>query len=680
MMQQYLRIKAEHPDKLVFYRMGDFYELFFADAERASRLLDITLTARGQSGGAPIPMAGVPYHAVDQHLARLVEIGESVAIVEQFGDPATSKGPVERRVTRIVTPGTLTDANLLDARRDTLLAGFFPHGKRAGVAWLNLASGRLVLAEGPLTDAHATLDRVDPAELLLVEDASPPPLRGPVAVRTLPAWHFDRAAAGKALARELGTLDLAAFGASETPLAVAAAGALVAYARTTQQTALAHVRELVVERPGEHIALDAGTRRNLEIVTTLNGDQGPTLLSLLDACVTPGGSRRLRDWLSRPVADASARRLATRRDRGPACPAARAPDARIAAARDLGHRADLVAHRAADCTTARFVGTSGHARGVARLARRDRRHRGALSSRRARSARRGRCMACAARPCDRGGALRAAARRWRDRRRVRRRARRAAGDRPRLRRIPARSRAARARAQRHRRPQGRVQPRARLLHRSDERERRPRAGRLSPPADAQECRALHHARVEGVRGQGAVGAGARARPRKAAVRALPRGSGAGGRGLASARRERIVDARRAHVAGRACDRARALATAVRAGARNPHRRRPASGGRAPGRSLHRERRRPRSRAPSGPRHRPEHGRQVHVHAPDGSDRAAGLQRCIRARGRGDDRPDRCDLHAHRRCRRSGRRALDVHGRDDRGRLHPATGPRLRASC
>jgi DNA mismatch repair protein MutS len=304
MMQQYLRVKAEHPDKLVFYRMGDFYELFFADAERASRLLDITLTARGQSAGAPIPMAGVPYHAIDQHLVKLVNGGESVVIVEQIGDPATSKGPVERRVTRIVTPGTLTDANLLDARRDCLLAAFVVHGKRGGVAWLNLASGRLVLAESPLPEAHATLERIEPAELLLAEDATPPMLRGrTVPRRMLPAWHFDRAAASKALARELGTLDLAAFGTDDVPLALAAAGALVAYARTTQQTALAHVREIAVERPGEYLALDPATRRNLEITGTLSGEQGPTLLSLLDTCVTPAGSRRLRDWLSRPVAD-----------------------------------------------------------------------------------------------------------------------------------------------------------------------------------------------------------------------------------------------------------------------------------------------------------------------------------------------------------------------------------------
>jgi DNA mismatch repair protein MutS len=305
MMQQYLRLKAEHPDKLVFYRMGDFYELFFADAERAARLLDITLTSRGQSAGAPIPMAGVPYHAVEAYLAKVVRSGESAVIVEQVGDPATSKGPVERKVTRIVTPGTLTDPGLLDARRECLLAAFLAQGKRAGMAWLDLASGRLTLAEAPLADALATLERIEAAELLLPEDAPPPVLRGrQPPLRTLPAWHFDRDAAGRTLSRDLGTLDLAAFGAGELPLALAAAGALAGYARTTQQTPLAHVREIQVERAGEGMALDAATRRNLEITSALSGEGGPTLLSILDVCVTTAGSRRLRDWLSRPLADA----------------------------------------------------------------------------------------------------------------------------------------------------------------------------------------------------------------------------------------------------------------------------------------------------------------------------------------------------------------------------------------
>jgi len=178
MMQQYLRVKAEHPDKLVFYRMGDFYELFYGDAERAARLLDITLTSRGQSAGAPIPMAGVPYHAVEQYFARLMKQGESVVVVEQYGDPAASKGPVERRVSRIVTPGTLTDANLLDARRDSVLAAIATDKTRAGIAWLNLASGQFTLTEVPLNAAPATLERLEPAELLIAEDRSAPTSRG----------------------------------------------------------------------------------------------------------------------------------------------------------------------------------------------------------------------------------------------------------------------------------------------------------------------------------------------------------------------------------------------------------------------------------------------------------------------------------------------------------------------
>ena len=338
MMQQYLRVKADHPDKLVFYRMGDFYELFYADAERAARLLDITLTARGASAGAPIPMAGVPFHAVEQHLARLMKAGESVVIVEQYGDPATAKGPVERKVARIVTPGTITDANLLDARRDSLLAAFLPAGKRAGVAWLNLASGALTLAEGPLADATATLERVEPAELLLPEDVPAPALRGrAVPARALPAWHFDRAAAEKSLARELGTRDLAAHGASDVPLAVAAAGALVGYAGATQQAALSHVRELRVEQRGEFLALDPATRRNLEITSTLGGDPAPTLLSLLDACATAAGSRRLRQWLTQPLADPS---RAAARHEATAVLVGRA-DVRAAVAQRLKRTADV---------------------------------------------------------------------------------------------------------------------------------------------------------------------------------------------------------------------------------------------------------------------------------------------------------------------------------------------------
>src|SRR5258706_5994067 len=302
MMQQSRRCKAEHPEQLVFYRMGDFYELFYTDAERASRALDITLTARGQSAGAPIPMAGVPYHALEPHLAKLMKHGESVVVVEQFGDPATSKGPVERRVARIVTPGTLTDANLLDAKRDCLLAAFLPRAKRAGIAWLNLASGAFTLTEVPMAEAAVVLHRIATSELLLPDELPPPALRGGLpAVRSLSAWKFDSAAATRALAKQLGTFDLAAYGVDETPLAVGAAGALLDYASATQQSALAHIRALNVETAREFVALDPASRRNLEITSTLSGGAAPTLFSLFDGCATAAGSRLLRVWLTQPL-------------------------------------------------------------------------------------------------------------------------------------------------------------------------------------------------------------------------------------------------------------------------------------------------------------------------------------------------------------------------------------------
>jgi len=304
MMQQYLRFKDEHPDRLLFYRMGDFYELFYSDAERAAHLLDITLTARGQSAGAPIPMAGVPYHALDQHLTRLLARGESAVIVDQIGDPATSKGLVERKVTRIVTPGTLTDAGLLDAKREAPLAALVQEGDRVGIAWLALASGRMTLTDVAASECAAALERIEPAELLLPEETQAPVWRGKApALRTLPGWHFDRQTASRALARQLGTLDLRGFGADAAPLAIGAAGALLAYASATQQSALAHVRALDVESPSAFVALDAATRRNLELTQTLAGEREPTLLSLLDTCASAAGSRMLRHWLTHPLRD-----------------------------------------------------------------------------------------------------------------------------------------------------------------------------------------------------------------------------------------------------------------------------------------------------------------------------------------------------------------------------------------
>ncbi|HEX9275504.1 MAG TPA: DNA mismatch repair protein MutS [Casimicrobiaceae bacterium] len=304
MMQQYLRVKAEHPDKLVFYRLGDFYELFYGDAERAAPLLDITLTARGASAGTPIPMAGVPYHAVEQYLAKLIKLGESVAICEQIGDPATSKGPVERKVTRIVTPGTLTDAGLLEAKRDCLLVAMNPSKQRVGLAWLNLAAGQLRLRDLPATELAAELERLAPSELLYPEGTEGVGRDG-VPTRALPPWQFDPDTAVRRLTAQLGTHDLAAFGAADAPLAVQAAGALLHYAQATQQTlqpgSFSHIRTLTVEHPGDYLALDAGTRRNLEVTATLRGEPAPTLLSLLDACTTAAGSRLLRHWLTNPL-------------------------------------------------------------------------------------------------------------------------------------------------------------------------------------------------------------------------------------------------------------------------------------------------------------------------------------------------------------------------------------------
>ncbi len=304
-MQQWFRHKAAHADMLLFFRMGDFYELFYEDAEKASRLLDITLTVRGQSAGKPIPMAGVPYHAVEQYLARLVKLGESVAICEQIGDPATSKGPVERAIGRVVTPGTLTDAGLLDDKRDSLLLAVNIDGRQAGLAWLNLASGDFRLLETVVAALPAQFERLRPAEVLAADGGRAELPEGAAAVKRLPDWHFDGESASRLLAEHFGTRDLAAFlpEGEPVPLALGAAGALYQYARGTQMQALAHVTALTVEHEGIYLRLDAATRRNLEISETLRGAPAPTLLSLLDTCATSMGSRWLRHCLHHPLAD-----------------------------------------------------------------------------------------------------------------------------------------------------------------------------------------------------------------------------------------------------------------------------------------------------------------------------------------------------------------------------------------
>jgi DNA mismatch repair protein MutS len=303
MMQQYLRIKAEHADKLLFYRMGDFYELFYDDAERAARLLDITLTARGASAGEPIKMAGVPYHAVEQYLAKLVKLGESVAICEQIGDPNTSKGPVERKVTRIVTPGTLTDSALLEDKRDNLLLALNRNRVTLGLAWLSLASGRFTIMETLPANLGNELERLQPSEILIPDNAEWPELNGRAAVRKCAPWQFDADTARRALCRQFETLDLSGFGATDHPVAVAAAGALLDYAKTTQGTAIAHVKSLTVEQTGAFVRMDPATRRNLEISETIRGEAAPTLLSLLDTCATGMGSRWLRHALHHPLRD-----------------------------------------------------------------------------------------------------------------------------------------------------------------------------------------------------------------------------------------------------------------------------------------------------------------------------------------------------------------------------------------
>jgi len=302
MMQQYLRIKGQHPDVLLFYRMGDFYELFYEDARRAAALLDITLTARGQSAGEPIPMAGVPFHAVDGYLAKLVRRGESVAICEQLSAPG-AKGPIERQVVRIVTPGTVTDAALLSERQDTLVAALARQGARFGLAWLDLAAGRFTVLEaegqGPL---QGELERLKPAELLVAEGTEETGIaRTGTALRPRAPWHFELASASRLLTDQLGTLDLKGFGADELPLAIAAAGALLQYVRDTQKSALPHIRALNVEERTDALILDAASRRNLELDVSLTGNEEATLFAVIDASVTAMGSRQLRRWLNRPL-------------------------------------------------------------------------------------------------------------------------------------------------------------------------------------------------------------------------------------------------------------------------------------------------------------------------------------------------------------------------------------------
>ncbi len=310
-MQQYLGFKAEHPDMLLFFRMGDFYELFYEDARKVSRLLDIALTTRGKSAGDPIPMAGVPFHAVDSYLARLIKMGESVVICEQVGDPALCKGPVERKIARIITPGTITDEGLLDDRIDNLLIAIAVNETKFGMASLDISCGRFSLMElDDIETLAGELERLRPAEILLGEDSS---LQNKIQVQarvTLrPAWHFDNDNAERLIKQQYAIHDLAGFGCTDVPLVVSAAGCLLHYVQETQRSLLPHLLPPQVEYQDDCIVLDAISRRNLELETDLNGCRDRSLLNVIDTTSTCMGGRLLRRWLHRPVRNQETLRL-----------------------------------------------------------------------------------------------------------------------------------------------------------------------------------------------------------------------------------------------------------------------------------------------------------------------------------------------------------------------------------
>ena len=305
MMQQYLQLKAQHPDILLFYRMGDFYELFYDDAKRAAVLLDISLTKRGASAGEPIPMAGVPYHAVEGYLAKLVALGESVAICEQIGDPAAAKGPVERKVVRIVTPGTVSDEALLPERQDNLVAAIYEQKGVFALATLDMTSGRFLMTELPSKEAvSAELQRLMPAEILYPEDfAHSQILNNYKGLRRRPVWEFELVTAKTLLNRQFGTQSLEGFGVELAEVGLCAAGCVLHYAQETQRTALPHVQSIQLQQNSETVLLDAATRRNLELTQNLAGGTEATLAAVLDKCVTPMGSRLLKRWIHQPIRD-----------------------------------------------------------------------------------------------------------------------------------------------------------------------------------------------------------------------------------------------------------------------------------------------------------------------------------------------------------------------------------------
>lgn len=313
MMRQYLRIKSEHPETLLFYRMGDFYELFYDDAKKVSKLVDLTLTSRGASAGNPIPMAGIPYHTVDTYLARLLRQGESVAICEQIGDPGTTKGPVERKVVRIVTPGTVTDENLLDDKLDTILIAINRQESHFGIAHIDLSGGRFSLQQIATEEQLLSeLERLKPSEILISENESSLSLPGYTGITRRPPWHFDVKTATDALTHQFGTHDLKGFGCESVPAAIGAAGCLLQYIRDTQQGPMPHIQGIRVEHATDSIIIDAASRRNLELDTHPSGNLAFTLFGVVDKTVTAMGSRMLRRWINRPIRDRN--RLHTRYD------------------------------------------------------------------------------------------------------------------------------------------------------------------------------------------------------------------------------------------------------------------------------------------------------------------------------------------------------------------------------
>ncbi|WP_179280375.1 DNA mismatch repair protein MutS [Pseudomonas syringae] len=307
MMQQYWKLKNQHLDQLMFYRMGDFYEIFYEDAKKAAKLLDITLTARGQSAGQSIPMCGIPYHAAEGYLAKLVKLGESVVICEQIGDPATSKGPVDRQVVRIITPGTISDEALLDERRDNLIAAVLGDERLFGLAVLDITSGNFsVLEIKGWENLLAELERINPVELLIPDDwPQGLPAEKRRGARRRAPWDFERDSAHKSLCQQFSTQDLKGFGCETLTLAIGAAGCLLGYAKETQRTALPHLRSLRHERLDDTVILDAASRRNLELDTNLSGGRDNTLQSVMDRCQTAMGTRLLTRWLNRPLRDLS---------------------------------------------------------------------------------------------------------------------------------------------------------------------------------------------------------------------------------------------------------------------------------------------------------------------------------------------------------------------------------------